>query len=419
MTHPDPTRRALLGAAASGLVGALAARVLDPRVALAAPGPRAPARACIVLWLNGGPSHLDTFDPKPGQPTGGPFKAIKTRARTFELSEHLPALADVADKLAVVRMTSKEGNHQRARYLVHTGYAPNPTVVHPSLGGWASHELGDKSADLPQFVSVGGPSPGAGFLGVQHGGFTIQKAGAPPANLTLPRNVDGKRLDARLGALAAMEGDFERQTGDAQVTGRRRVYEQSVRLMRSPRTRAFDLSDEPARLVKLYGDSDFGRGCLLARRLVEGGARLVEVVLDGWDTHKDGFERVKRLSSALDAGFAGLVRDLSERKLLDSTLIVCMGEFGRTPKINDDEGRDHHPQAWSAVLAGGGVRGGVAHGKTDAAGAKVVDAPTTVPDLCATIFTALGVAPDKSFSTPSGRPISITDGGAPVKAVLA
>ncbi len=418
MNHHDLSRRALLGATASGLAGALAARLFDPRAAFAAPAAGAHAKSCVVLWLNGGPSHLDTFDPKPGQPTAGPFKAIKTRARAFELSEHLPGLADVADKLAVLRMTSKEGNHQRARYLVHTGYAPNPTVVHPSLGGWVNHELGDKDADLPQFVSIGGPAPGAGFLGVQYGPFTIQKAGAPPANLALPRNVDGKRLDARLAALSAMEGDFEKRTGDAQVSGRRHVYDQSVRLMRTEKTKLFDLSDEPARLVKLYGDTDFGRGCLLARRLVEGGVRLVEVVLDGWDTHKDNFERVKKLSTALDAGFGGLVRDLSERKLLASTLIVCMGEFGRTPKINENEGRDHHPQAWSAMLAGGGVRGGVAHGKTDATGAKVVEAPTSVPDLSATIFTALGVTPDKSFSTPSGRPISITDGGAPVKAVL-
>ncbi|MCC6644661.1 MAG: DUF1501 domain-containing protein [Polyangiaceae bacterium] len=417
MTHHLVSRRSLLVASGSGLAGALASRLFSPSVALAASPPR--AKACIVLWLNGGPSHIDTFDPKPGQPTGGPFKAIKTRARTYELSEHLPGVAEVADKISLLRMTSKEGNHQRARYLVHTGYAPNPTVVHPSLGGWVSHELGDKSAELPQFVSVGGPAPGAGFLGVQHGPFTIQKAGAPPANLTLARNVDDKRLDGRLGALAAMEGDFERRTGDPQVIGRRRVYEQSVRLMRSPRTKLFDLSDEPERTVKLYGDSDFGRGCLLARRLVEGGTRLVEVVLDGWDTHKDGFERGKRLSAALDGGFSGLVRDLADRKLLDSTLVVCMGEFGRTPKINGDEGRDHYPQVWTAALAGGGVRGGVAHGKSDAAGAKIVESPTSVPDLCATVFTALGVAPDKGLSTPSGRPIAVTDGGSPVRAVLA
>lgn len=418
MTNLLLPRRTLLAVSASGLAGALASRLVMPASALAAPAAAKTApKNCIVLWLNGGPSHIDTFDPKPGQPTGGTFKAIKTRAKGVELSEHLPGIADVADKLAFVRMTSKEGNHQRARYLVHTGYAPNPTVVHPSIGGWASHETGDKSSEIPQFISINGPAPGAGFLGVQHGPFTIQKAGTPPANLALARNVDDKRFDARLSALAAMEADFEKRTGDAQVSGRKSVYDQSVRLMRSSKTRVFDLADEPEKIVKMYGDSDFGRGCLLARRLVESGARVAEVVLDGWDTHKDGFERIKKLSAALDGGFSGLVRDLADRKLLDSTLIVCMGEFGRTPKINDDEGRDHYPQAWTAVLAGGGIKGGVAHGKTDAAGAKT-DAPTTVPDLSATIFSALGVTHDKSFSTPSGRPISITDGGTPVKELL-
>jgi len=412
-------RRALLRMGGSGLAAALASHVFSPLSALAAPAAKKPAKACIVLWLNGGPSHIDTFDPKPGAATGGKFKAIKTRAKGVEIAEHLPGIADVGNHIAFVRgMTSKEGNHQRARYLLHTGYAPNPTVVHPSLGGWLSAELGDKASDLPAFVSINGPSLGAGFLGVQHGPFTIQKAGMPPANITLPRTVDDARFAARQQALDAMEADFATRTGDGQVTGRRAVYAQTVRMMKSPHLKALDLADESDKVKKAYGDSDFGRGCLVARRLVESGVKMVEVVLDGWDTHADGFERIKTLSGRLDGGMSALVKDLHERKLLASTLIVCMGEFGRTPKINDNDGRDHYPQAWSALLAGGGIRGGIAHGKTDADGAKVIESPTNVNDLFATMVTAMGVAPDRSLTSPLGRPIAITENGTPVKALL-
>ncbi|RYE84530.1 MAG: DUF1501 domain-containing protein, partial [Myxococcales bacterium] len=332
-----------------------------------APGAR--ARSCVVLWLNGGPSHLDTFDPKPNTKDGGPFKAIRTRTKGVEFSEHLPQLAALTHRMAVVRGSSKEGNHQRARYLLHTGYAPNPTVVHPALGGWVSALAADKNSDLPAFVSIGGPSESGGFLGVQHGPFVVPRASAPQ-NVAYARNVDAGRFDRRLAALGQLDAQFLGETDDPQVQGRREIHAQAVRLMRSPHLRAFDVSDEPARVQKAYGDTDFGRGCLAARRLLDQGVRLVEVVLDGWDTHKDGFERIKKLSSALDPAMAALVHDLEDRHRLDSTLVICVGEFGRTPRINGDEGRDHHPQAWTALLAGGGVRGGVVRGQTDAAGAK-------------------------------------------------
>jgi hypothetical protein len=410
----------LLRAGTSAVFGALVARALSPRSALAADVPPAKARACILLWQNGGPSHIDTFDPKPGRATGGPFKAIQARAPGMRLSEHLPRLAERGDKVALVRsMSSKEGNHTRAQYLVHTGYAPNPTVVHPSLGGWVSARLGDPArSDLPAFVSIGGASFGAGFLGVENGPFVVQKAGAPPADVTRAAGVDAARFERRRAALDDMEERFAHATGDSKIQGRRQVYAKAVRLMNAPELDAFDLSAETEATKKGYGNTDFGRGCLVARRLVERGVKFVEVVLDGWDTHQNDFERTKALMGTLDPAFAALLEDLGVRHMLGSTLVACMGEFGRTPRINANDGRDHWPQAWSAVLAGGGIRGGVVHGATDEDGAKVVGRPTAVADLLATMSVALGLDPAHTETTPAGRPISVTDSGTPIRALL-
>lgn len=419
MTMPTLGRRSLLRLGTSAFFGALVSRWISPARALAGDLPAAKADACILLWLNGGPSHIDTFDPKPGRPTGGPFKAIRARAPGMMLSEHLPLLADRGDKIALVRgMTSKEGNHARAQYYVHTGYAPNPTVVHPSLGAWTSARLGDTHAELPAFVSIAGPSFGAGFLGVENGPFVITKAGAPPPDATLPTGVDRARFGRRLAALDAMEARFAQATGDAKVDGRRQVYAKAVRLMDSPKIDAFDLSTESESTKKAYGDTDFGRGCLVARRLVERGVKFIEVVLDGWDTHQNDFERTQKLMGTLDPALAALLDDLAARKLLGRTVVACMGEFGRTPRINANDGRDHWPAAWSAVLAGAGIRGGIVHGATDDDGAKVVQGATTVPDLLATMAVQLGLDPAHTEVSPAGRPISLTDDGTPIRALL-
>jgi hypothetical protein len=412
-------RRTLLRAGVSTAFAALVERYVSPRSVWAGPAQAPRARACILLWLNGGPSHIDTFDPKPGRPTGGPFKAIKTRAPGMMLSEHLPLLAERADRLALVRgMSSKEGNHPRAQYYVHTGYAPNPTVLHPSLGGWACARLGDPASELPAFVSIGGPSFGAGFLGVQNGPFVVQKAGAPPADVDLPPGVDRARFWRRRAALDVVDGGFARTTGDAKVNARREVYAKAVRLMETPKLDAFDVSKETDAARRAYGDTDFGRGCIAARRLVERGAKFVEVVLDGWDTHQNNFERTRDLMAILDPAFAALIEDLARRGLLASTLVACMGDFGRTPRINQHDGRDHWPQAWSAALAGGGIRGGVVHGATDEDGAKVAGTPTRVPDLLATMATLLGLDPAHTEMSPAGRPISVTDDGVPVGSLV-
>jgi uncharacterized protein (DUF1501 family) len=417
-------RRRFLVAGAASFFGLLVSNALRERVARADGQPSAakphPATACIVLWLNGGPSHLDTFDPKPGTATGGPFKAIKTRAPSIQLSEHLPRLAEVADKIAVVRgMTSREGSHARARYLLHTGYAPNPTVVHPALGAWVSSKIGDPGSDIPAFVSIAGPSASGGILGVQNGPFVVMQAGALPQNASYAPGVSPARFERRTAGLELLEKGFAAETGDVKVDGRRQVYAKAERLMASPHIQAFDLSGETAAARAAYGDSDFGRGCLTARRLVEAGVRFVEVQLDGWDTHQNNFARTTALMGQLDPAFAALVRDLEQRKLLAKTLVVCAGEFGRTPKINGNDGRDHFPDAWSAVLAGGGIRGGYVHGQTSPDGAKVVSGAVTVPNLFATVVTQLGLSPFASVMSPIGRPIGVTEDGSVVPELVA
>ncbi len=426
MTSPlDLSRRALLGGGLGAALGSLVCRWTE-RVASAdtadttAPAARpGKAKSVILLWMNGGPSHLDTWDPKPGTKNGGPHKAIKTSIPGVQISQHLPQMAELAKRIAIVRgLSTKEGNHQRAQYLLHTGYVPNPTIQHPSLGGWTSRKLGDPKNGLPGFVSIGGPSLGAGFLGVQHGPFVLQKGGDLPQNITYGADVDRDRFLARKRMLDLMEQDFAKQTGDLKVEGHASVYDKAVKLMHSPDLRAFDVSGEPDAVRESFGTHDFGKSCLVAARLVTAGVRFVEVVLDGWDTHKDNFTRTKNLMGALDPGMSGLIKDLERRGLLSSTLVVWMGDFGRTPRINADDGRDHFPNVSSCVLAGAGIKEGVVHGETTPEGDKVAKDAVAVPDLMATVASLLGLDPGESFLTPIGRPIAITDGGQPIRAIV-
>ena len=409
------TRRQLLG---SG-IGLAIASMLERASLADDKKPQGKAKAVILLWMNGGPSHIDTWDPKQGK-VAGPGKSIKTSVPNVSISEHMPRLAQRASKLAIVRgMTSKEGNHQRAQYLLRTGYAPNPTVVHPTLAAWVSKRMGEPTTGLPASVSLGGPSLGGGFFGVQHGPFVVAQPGQIPQNSSFGPFVDGGRFDARKQLLAGMEERFANATGDAKVEGRRALYDKADRLMHAAALKAFDASEESASVRAAFGDTPFGRGCLTASRLVQNGVRFVEVTLDGWDTHQNNFDRTKKLMETLDPAMSALLDDLERRGLASSTLVAWMGDFGRTPKINGNDGRDHHPAAWSAVLAGAGIRGGVVHGETDADGAKVVKDAVTVPNLLATIATALGLDPNDTVMSPVGRPISLTDDGVPVKALLA
>lgn len=422
----NPTRRDVLRAFSATALASLVTRAtLRDAFAQGQDKPAeaaraAKAKAVIVLWMNGGPSHVDTWDPKPGTKVAGPHKAIATRTPGLQISEHMPQLARMSDKLAVLRgLTSKEGNHQRANYLYHTGYSPNPTVDHPSLGGWTSKRLGPPQGGLPAFVSLGGPSRGAGFFGVQHGPFVMQKPGTLPPNVTYGDGVDAARFDARMSLLDAMENDFAQRTGDAKIEGRRALTKQAVSLMRARSLSAFDLSRVPKSETDAFGDTDFGRGCLVASRLVESGVRYVEVSLDGWDTHQDNFGRTEKLMKTLDPAFSSLILELEKKRLLSSTTVMWLGDFGRTPRINGNEGRDHFPGVASAVLAGAGIRVGQVYGHTDATAEKVVDGAVTPANLLATMASVLGLDPNDAAISPAGRPIAITDGGSPIRQLLA
>ena len=418
------TRRNLLRAGVTSGLGLVVSSWLE-RVALAdtaassaAVAPAGKAKSVILLYMNGGPSHIDTWDPKTGK-VAGPAKSIKTSVPGVMISEHMPQLARVANKLAIVRgMTSKEGNHQRAQYLLRTGYSPNPTVAHPTLAAWVAKRFGEPPTGLPGSVSIGGPSLGAGFFGVQYGPFVVETPGQLPQNIGYGPGVDDTRFEARKSLLDGLDSGFAAQTGDAKIEGRRQLYGKADRLMHASTVKAFDVSEESESVRAAYGDSAFGRGCLTAARLVASGVRFVEVTLGGWDTHTDVFDRTKKLMGTLDPAMSALLEDLQRRGIADSTLVVWMGDFGRTPNINGNGGRDHFPNAWSAVLAGGGIRGGVVHGETDADGAKVVKDAVTVPNLLATIATTLGMDPATIAQSPAGRPIALTDGGTPVRALL-
>ncbi|QGJ70788.1 DUF1501 domain-containing protein [Planctomycetales bacterium 10988] len=382
--------------------------------------PSRPYKQCILLWMNGGPSHLDTFDPKPGTREGGPFRSIKTRIPGVEISEHLPRVAEQAHQMAILRsMTSKEGNHDRGQYLMHTGYIPAGSFRHPSLGAWVSHERTDVALDLPHFVSINGPSIGAGFLGVEHQPYTVLDPKNGMNNVAYPKDLNASRFSRRQEAFAFLQGQFQQQTQLPAVASQNKVYQQATSLMHSPLVSAFDLEEETSQMRAKYGEHDFGRGCLMARRLIESGVPFVEVMLDGWDTHYDNFAAIEHLLGLLDPAMSTLLEDLDQRDLLDDTLVIWMGEFGRTPRISANDGRDHYPAAWSAVLAGGGVRAGQAYGATDEIGAKVVRDAVTVPNFFATVATLLGMDPDKEVYSPQGRPIRISDSGTPIHSLIA
>lgn len=372
--------------------------------------------AMILLYMQGGPSQFETFDPKPGQDSGGPTKSIASAVRGIDIAEHWPNVAKQMGDIALIRsMTNKEGNHQRAVYQMHTGYVPSGSVKHPSLGSAIAKEIGSPDHDLPSVVSIG-RTIGAGFLGVDYEPFAVQNPGQMPVNVT--QQVKTDRFSRRLGVLNKLEADFAGRGGQAVVAEHQRLYEKTKNLVLSPQVKTFDLSDERQSLQDQYGNSQFGKGCLLARRLVESGVTFVEVNLGNWDTHDNNFERVKTLSDQCDPGFAALISDLKQRGRLEKTLVLWIGDFGRTPRINPRTGRDHYPRVFNAAIAGGGIRGGQVIGASTKDGLAVDKNPVTVPDLFTTICKSLQVDPRKENLSPIGRPLKIVDGGQVVEKLL-
>ncbi len=414
MLNTNLSRRDMLKLSAAGVLGTGMSGWLNVLASRAAET-RARTKSCILLWMDGGPSHKDTFDLRPGTEQGGPYKEIQTSVPGIQISEHFPRLARLMNHGALVRsMSTGEGAHGRAKYYLHTGYKEGVGgLVYPSIGSLAAKEIGNPDIALPNYVSIGNRSFGSGFLGARHQPLLVNDPVRGVENLR--SFVSTPQFDNRVGLLDELEAGFHRTHGDGVGAAHRTTYQRAVTLMRDQGARAFDIANEPASSRSGYGTSKFGEGCLLARRLVETGVTFVEVSLGGWDTHQNNFQRVSQLSSTVDGPMSQLITDLRERGLLDSTLVIWMGEFGRTPRINQrgaQPGRDHYPRAWSLAMFGGGIRGGQVIGRTDAEAATVVDRPVSTLDFMATVCRILGIDANKQNPTPIGRPIRIVDRGA-------
>jgi hypothetical protein len=391
----------------SGWLGALAARAADGK---------SKPKACILLWMTGGPSHLDTFDLKPEAPSNirGEFKPIDTTVPGIQISEHFPKFARQMQHAAVIRgMTTPEAEHVLATYHMHTGYQRRGGgLSFPCLGSIASAELGKPDFPLPNCVVIGpGPREAtrSGFLGPRHQPLDVKDPGRGVENLKAL--VDGTRFDRQLDLLGELERSFYKNYQAPASEAHTTTLQSAVKLMRAKEAKAFDLSEEPAKNRDAYGPDAFAQGCLLARRLVEVGVPFIEVNManPSWDTHQQNFPRTKALSAQVDPPMAALIEDLKGRGLLDSTLVVWMGEFGRTPECGGG-GRQHYPKAWSTVLIGGGIKGGQVIGKTDSKAATVTDRPVTVTDFLATICLILGIDYKKSVTPPGvDRPIRIVE----------
>jgi len=403
-------RRGFLRSVGLGAAG-LAGVSFTDLMALQAEELRKRQMACILLWMAGGPSQMETFDPKPEHANGGGTKAIDTAVSGIKIANGWDKTAQVMNEIALIRsMTNKEGNHERAAYQLHTGYTPSGTVKHPSFGCVVANELGEPNFDLPHIVSIGGNSVGAGLLGVGLEPFVVQNPNKAPVNV-MP-TVGARRFSRRLGLMHALEhGAFERAGGADRVKDHTALYRQTAGMVLSPRMKAFDLDAEDPKLRATYGSSPFGQGCLLARRLVQAGVTFVEVRSTGWDTHQENHDRVRKNAESVDPGFATLITDLKERGMLDKTLVIWMGEFGRTPKLNPNAGRDHFPRVFNVALAGGGIKGGQVIGESSADGTEVKEHPIAVNDLLTSFCHALKIDPRKENMSPLGRPIKIVDGG--------
>lgn len=422
LTRRSLSRRGFLyGMSAAGAAGAFNFRDV---MSLQAADLRRQGKAMILLFMQGGPSQLETFDPKPGTETGGPTKAIDTAVSGIQIAEGWEKTALQMNDIAIIRsMTNKEGQHERAVYQMHTGYIPSGSIKHPSLGCNIARELAPADRELPAVVSIGNGraagigGSGAGFLGVDYEPFHVANPGNLPENVAT--TVNESRFKRRLGLLDRLEGEFAIRGGETVVENHRRITDKSSKLVLSPLTKTFDLSQESAATRESYGDSEFGRGCLLARRLVESGVTFVEVRLGNWDTHQDNFTAVKGLAGQCDPALAALITDLKQRGLFDKTLIVWTGEFGRTPRVNPRTGRDHWPRNFNALLAGGGIKGGQVIGETSRDGTTLTKEPVNVPDLFCSICQSMNVNPTKEIMSPIGRPMKIVDGGQPVAGLFA
>ncbi len=405
------SRRSLLHAGgAATLLG------MNVRGLLAASGKDHTAKAehVILFWNSGGMTHIDTWDPKPGRPTAGEFNPIKTSVPGIEISEIFPKLAKQMQHCALIRsIAGTQGDHGRATEQLQTSYLPFPSLIHPGIGSVVTHEL-PNLGDLPAYISVSGQAPRAGYLGQKCEAYFVSNPGDKDPYLAFPEGISELRGNKRLEALEKFNGRFSGKSTDQRLQATETSIDDAVRLMRSPALDAFEFANVPAKELERYGNNPFGRGALLAKRLVEKGVRFVQVNRGGFDTHANNFEALQEHGDVMDPALASLVEDLAASGLLEKTLIVMLSEFGRTPMINKDAGRDHWASVFSCFMAGGGIKGGNLIGSSDEDGAQPKDRPVQVPDLHASICYALGIDHNKEVWTPLERPLKLVDGGTPI-----
>ncbi len=417
----EPSRRQFIARTASALLGVGLLPEFSTNAFAAAQASTLKRPACaknvIYLYMSGGQSHLDTWDPKEGVDSAGPVKPINTSADGVRLSEYLPLTAQQMHHGTVIRsLTSTQGAHEQGNYFMHTSYQARGTIQHPSMGAWLSYLQGGGNPMLPSSVYIGGASrhPGAGFFPPAHTPLFVNSPENGIKNIKPLPGITQEKLTSRLQLAGEFDADFHKTFPQRNVNAYSDMYDHALTMMKCKDITAFDLTNEKPETRKNYGKDPFGQGCLLARRLVERGVRYVEVSLGGWDTHAANFVRVPELCEILDKALSSLLADLDSRGMLKDTLVVVASEFGRTPTINSNEGRDHYPKAFSGALFGGGVKGGAVFGSTDKTGAVVEENKLTIPDFNACIAYALGLSLDQVVISPSKRPFTVADKGQPV-----
>lgn len=418
-TPAGMTRRHFMNHMAGSTAAAGAAMTLGNSIHAHADEMRKGRKSAIMLWMGGGPATIDIWDLKPGAPTGGPFKPISTTG-DMQICEHMPLMAQQMKHMSIVRsMSTREADHNRGRYYMHTGYVPNPNIEHPSYGSVIAHEVINQRPELeiPPFVSVGGASAGPGFLGMAWAPFSVTSSGRIR---NLEMNLERNRLLQRMSALNLIETSFANKTRDLPASEHAKVLKKTYDLMTSDQMEAFRVEKEPEEVKERYGTDGFGQGCLLARRLVEAGVPFVEVDLGGWDNH-NGIHTILKDNKLpqLDKAMSALIEDLEQRELLQDTVVMWMGEFGRTPRINQNAGRDHFARAWSCVVGGGDINGGLAVGETSSDGQAVETEPFSSEDLMSTVCKGLGIPTEKTFTSKNGRPMKIAGGGKIISELVA
>lgn len=425
----EPSRREFITYAARAFLGVSLIPIGGAATALAAETRgKAKTKSVIYLFMEGGMSHVDTFDTKPDSPGQGPTRTISTNADGVRISGYLPGLAMHGNKMAIIRsMSHTQGAHEQGQHKVRTGYEKQPGLTYPALGAWLARLSGREMRDgLPPYLHVGslGGHPGSGFLEAKFAPVPIENANAGLRNTRLVHGESLTAIRKRIDLANQLDAAFVERYNTDEVKAYADLYSDASRLIESKELEAFDLKKEPQKTREAYGPDGFGQGVLLARRLVESGSQFVEVDLGGWDTHTNNHQGVAARAAVLDRTLSALLADLAQRGLLETTLVAVVSEFGRSPELDNNAGRNHHPIAFSTVLAGGGIRGGQVYGATDKTGREVADKKVTVHDFNATIAQLMGVDPAQPVTSAGGRELTLSGPktsatrGQPIKALI-